>query len=73
MAWNLNFTKDKQNRAIILLFGIFWIIVGIRAIFKSAFHFRGVFVDLTGYNIQVGSILIIFGIAFIGVSFRKSR
>jgi len=69
MDW---FTR-KQEKSAWLGFGILWIIVGILAIFKPTFYFKGAYVDFTGYNVQIGAVFIIIGIAYIGVFFRRPK
>jgi hypothetical protein len=48
-----------------------WILVGIRTLFEPIYFFRGAYVDFTGHNKLVGSGLIIVGIIFVYIYFRK--
>ncbi len=69
---NDNKKKGTENSALIV-FGIFWIIVGINTLFQPIYNFRGANVDFTGYNIQVGIGLILIGFVFIIGYFRARR
>lgn len=69
MFWN----NREQDKSILLAAGVMLIGTGIIAIFKPIFWFKADYVDFTGYNVQIGSALIIVGIGFIGVYFRKPR
>ena len=71
MAWNWH--RNKENKATIFVFGIFWIDIGIHTISEPVFYFRGAYVNFTGYNVAVGYALIIIDIGFIAGSFKRTR
>lgn len=69
MIW----TFRPIEKSALLGAGILWIGVGIIAILKPVFYFRGAYVDFTGYNILAGIVLIMIGLTYIGFFFKKVR
>ena len=71
----MNFPKDESKGPItkpaLLIWGLFWIGIGITTLAKPVYYFRGAYVDFTGYNLQVGTGLIIIGVAMMATYFRK--
>ena len=61
------------EKSALLGFGILWIGVGIIALLKPVFYFKGSYVDFTGYNKLAGSVLIAIGIAYLVSYFKKSQ
>jgi uncharacterized membrane protein (DUF485 family) len=68
-----NNDNKRLEKSALILFGIFWVIIGIQTLFKPIYYFRGAYVDFTGCNIQVGIGLILIGFVFIAVYFRKGH
>lgn len=64
--------KASLNSPVFVL-GIIFTILGIKTIKKPIYYFRGANVDFTGFNIPIGSFLVILGIVFICLSFYNSK
>jgi len=71
--WDFFSNKDKQNKAVLLIFGVFWIVVGANTIYEPVYYFRGSYVDFTGHNIEVGVGLMLVGLAFIWAWLKKPK
>jgi hypothetical protein len=67
--WN----NIKQDKLYLISLGGGFVVFGVFMIFNPVFWFKAAYVDFTGYNIQVGAVLIIIGMLFIGVYFRRPR
>jgi len=65
--------KNASNGTDLVLSGIFFLMVGFTALFNPKFDFRGSVVDLTGYNIEAGLLLIVFGIVSIVFGLRRKK
>jgi uncharacterized membrane protein len=74
-SWSFDMAQDnkRSDRLALVFFGILWILVGIKTLFKPIYFFRGAYVDFTGYNGFVGSGLIIFGVVLLLVYFNKMK
>lgn len=68
-----NLTKYDYKNIALILFGICWILIGIKTLFNPVYYFRGAYVDFTGYNKLVGIGLIITGIILICGYFWKGK
>jgi hypothetical protein len=66
-------SKAPITKLALLIWGLFWICIGVTTLFKPVYYFRGAFIDFTGYNVQVGTGLIILGIALMAAYFKRTR
>jgi len=64
---------NNFNNLVLIVFGLFWIVIGIHTWSEPIFYFRGANVDFTGINRPVGVGLIIMGAIFISSYFWKSN
>jgi len=64
-------SKSPITKSILIPAGLLWLLVGIQTIFQPIYYFRGAYVDFTGYNVEVGIGLIVIGLAFLAVYFKK--
>jgi hypothetical protein len=55
----------KNDVFVPLVLGLIFICLGIKTLIFPRYYFRGDYVDFTGYNIEVGLLLILIGIPFI--------
>lgn len=65
----LNIRTALNSPAFVL--GVVFIIIGVKTITKPVYYFRGAYVDFTGINIQVGSVLLVLGIVFVCLGLNK--